>query len=257
MHFSLTWDLFCGRMLTVDKFSCIGRKYNLDCDPTFAFRSLAAQEQFKGFSSLTPKTQYVISNPPVSFNCGKPLISPSSPLSPHVTFCNTSVAPYPLSQVWFSSYRVQHGIALAQFFVDDGILDWWRLAKHRKLTVQVLLEKSFLIPPRPPLLLLPLRLLKRAMRFAKCSWSGRLMLFFSISTKCTETMTVADRSKAKTWKLLIGQLWHIFMLNFFGIRDSSLRSFRMLSMMFFPLLRASSHYFDFFNMGNEKELGPL
>ena len=50
-HFFLTWDFFRGRMLTVDKFFCIGRKYNLDCDPTFAFRSLsclAAQGQCKG-----------------------------------------------------------------------------------------------------------------------------------------------------------------------------------------------------------------
>ena len=139
---------------------CIGRKYNLDCDPTFAFRSLAAQEQFKGFSSLTPKTQYIISNPTDFFNCGKPLISPSSPLSPHVTFSNTSCS-YPLSQVWFSSCRVQHSTC---FSGDDEIQDWWRLAKHRKLTVQVLLEESFLLSPRPPLLLLPLRLLKRAMR---------------------------------------------------------------------------------------------
>ena len=44
----------------------------------------------KGFNSLQPETQYIISNPPHSFNCGKPLISPSSPLSPHVIFSNTS-----------------------------------------------------------------------------------------------------------------------------------------------------------------------
>ena len=39
--------------------------------PKFAFRSLsslAAQEQCKGFSSLTPETQYIISNPPDSFS---------------------------------------------------------------------------------------------------------------------------------------------------------------------------------------------
>ena len=69
-HFSLIWDLFRGRMATVDRFFCIGSKYNLDCDPTFVFKSLAAQEQCKGFSSLTPETQYmyIISNPPNSFS---------------------------------------------------------------------------------------------------------------------------------------------------------------------------------------------
>ena len=63
-HFSLTCDLFCGRMLTVHRLFYIGRKYSLDCDPTFALRSFVVQEQSKGFNSLQPETQYLISNPP-------------------------------------------------------------------------------------------------------------------------------------------------------------------------------------------------
>ena len=124
--FSLTCDLFCGRMLTVHRFFCIGRKYSLDCDPTFALRSFAVQEQFKGFNSSQPETpcnpkhNTYISNPPDSFNCGKPLISPSSPLSPHVIFSNTSCSSSSKSSlIFFMPSPAWNRTCLS---VDEGIL---------------------------------------------------------------------------------------------------------------------------------------
>ena len=118
--FSLTCDLFCGRMLTVRRFFCIGRKYSLDCDPTFALRSFAVQEQFKGFNSLQPETQYIISNPPDSFNCGKPLVSPSSPLSPHVIFSIISCSSSSKSSlIFFMPSPAWNRTCLS---VDEGIL---------------------------------------------------------------------------------------------------------------------------------------
>ena len=77
---------------------------------------------FKSFNSLQPETQYIISNPPHSFNCGKPLISPSSPLSPHVIFSNTSCS----SQVMLKSslifFMPSPAWNRACLSVDEGIL---------------------------------------------------------------------------------------------------------------------------------------
>ena len=76
--------------------------------------------RFKGFNSLQPETQYIISNPPDSFNCGKPLISPSSPLSPHVIFYNTSCSSSSKSSlIFFMPSLAWNRNCLS---VDEGIL---------------------------------------------------------------------------------------------------------------------------------------
>ena len=72
--------------------------------------------------------------------------------------------------------------------------------------------------------------------FARSSCSHRLMFFFGVSTKGTKTMMIPDRSSTKTYKLIIGNSdtfsGSILSAANFGIRDSSLRSFRILFMIF-------------------------
>ena len=76
--------------------------------------------RFKGFNSLQPETQYIISNPPDSYNCGKPLISPSSSLSPHVIFSNTSCSSSSKSSlIFFMPSPAWNRTCLS---VDEGIL---------------------------------------------------------------------------------------------------------------------------------------
>ena len=90
-----------------------------------------------------------------------------------------------------------------------------------------LIEEIFLFLPRPPLLLLPLRPLKRAMHSLRATAATDWYFFFGVSTKGTETMTPIVLTSTGTYKLVFGQLWYIFRLNSFG---SKFRGYKRLEL---------------------------
>ena len=130
--------------------------------------------------------------------------------------------------------RAQHGKALAFLSTTEFSIDGSWLNKRKLPSSSLRRNFSFLTTSTPSTAAITSP--EKSHAFARSSCSHRLMFFFGVNTKGTKTMMIPDRSYTKTYKLIIGNSdtfsGSILSAANFGIRDSSLRSFRILFMIF-------------------------